>query len=117
MPGHRPDIDSGSILRATGIRTRARLDTAGLPGGAADAAGDAVIAAHLIAGRAHSPALAASADRAYVHGMGVALLVCGVAALAAALLAAAFLPKDSATRRLPDAAGPVMATPGEDVRQ
>jgi len=49
--------------------------------------------------------------------MAAALLVCGVAALAAALLAAAFLPKDPATRRLPDAAGPVMATPGEDVRQ
>ncbi|OSZ62401.1 MFS transporter [Streptomyces pharetrae CZA14] len=104
----------GSLLAAA---YRARLDTAGLARPAADAAGDSVVAAHLIAGRTHSPALASSADQAYVHGMGVALLVCGVAALAAALLAAVLLPGDPATRRVPDAPGPVMAAPTEDVRQ
>ncbi len=36
--------------------------------------------------------LAASADRAYLHGMGLALVVCGVAALVAGVLTAVFLP-------------------------
>ncbi|MGP3954159.1 DHA2 family efflux MFS transporter permease subunit [Streptomyces sp. 7N604] len=69
-----------------------RLDTGGLPDPAADAAGDSVVAAHLVAERLGSRALAASADSAFVHGMDLVLLVCGVAALAAALLAAALLP-------------------------
>ncbi|MCX4764653.1 DHA2 family efflux MFS transporter permease subunit [Streptomyces sp. NBC_01275] len=79
----------GSLLAGA---FRDRLDVTGLPAGAADTAGDSVVAAHLIAEKAGSARLAASADSAYVHGMGLVLLVCGVAALVSALLAAAFLP-------------------------
>jgi hypothetical protein len=43
-----------------------------------------VVAAHLIAERTGSADLLTSANSAYVHGMGVVLLVSGVAALAAA---------------------------------
>ncbi|MEU0334719.1 MFS transporter [Streptomyces sp. NPDC006193] len=79
----------GSLLSSA---FRDRLDVAGLPAGLADAAGDSVVAAHVIAGRTGSARLAASADTAFVHGMGLVLLVCGAAALVSALLAAAFLP-------------------------
>ena len=51
-----------------------------------------MVAAHIVAERTGSADLLASANGAYVHGMGLVLLVCGVAALLAALLAAAFLP-------------------------
>jgi len=56
---------------------RDRLDVTGLPAPVAHTAGESVVAAHLIADRTHSPHLAASADAAYVHGMGLVLLVCG----------------------------------------
>ncbi|MBH1935529.1 MFS transporter [Streptomyces sp. AV19] len=79
----------GSVI--TGVYTD-RLDTAGLPPAAADAATDSVAAAHTVAGRLHDAALTRSADAAYVHGMDTALLVTAVAALAAAALVAAFLP-------------------------
>ncbi|MFR0357925.1 MFS transporter [Streptomyces sediminimaris] len=95
---------------------RDRLDVTGLPARAADTAGDSVVAAHLIAGRAHSAHLAASADSAYVHGMGVVLLVCGVAALVSALLAAAFLPRPAPADSTPDT-GPDMVAPAADARQ
>ncbi|MGY0058866.1 MFS transporter [Streptomyces sp. LZ34] len=68
-----------------------RLDTTGLPPGAAEAAGDSVVAARLLAERLHSPELAASADRAFVHGMDLTLLVTA-ASLAAAALTARFMP-------------------------
>ncbi|MFM9447220.1 MFS transporter [Streptomyces acidiscabies] len=79
----------GSLLASD---FRDRLDVTGLPSGLAHTAGESVVAAHLVAEKAGVPGLAASADSAYVHGMNLALLVCGVCALAAALLAAAFLP-------------------------
>ncbi|MGW2639465.1 MFS transporter [Streptomyces sp. NPDC001348] len=79
----------GSLLAST---FRDRLDVTGLPSSAAHTAGESVVAAHLVAGRAGSAHLAASANGAYVHGMGLVLLVCGIAALVTALLAAAFLP-------------------------
>ncbi|MFF5482480.1 hypothetical protein ACFY5C_34960 [Streptomyces sp. NPDC012935] len=60
----------------------------GLPG---DRSGRRV-AAYIGAERAGSAAVAASANSAYVHGMGVVLRVCGVAALGSALPAAASLP-------------------------
>ncbi|ARF59710.1 DHA2 family efflux MFS transporter permease subunit [Streptomyces gilvosporeus] len=69
-----------------------RIDTAGLPPRAADAAGDSVVAAHLVAERLGVHRLAASADRAYLHGMALALVVCGGAALVAGVLTAVFLP-------------------------
>ncbi|MEV7072694.1 MFS transporter [Streptomyces sp. NPDC091972] len=79
----------GSLLAGA---FRDRLDVTGLPAQAADTAGESVVAAHLVAQRTGSADLLASANDAYVHGMGVVLLVCGIAALVAALLAAAFLP-------------------------
>jgi Na+/proline symporter len=81
----------------------------------ADTAGDSVVAAHMIAERTGSADLAASANSAYVHGMGVALLVCGIAALVSALLAAAFLP-GTPPAGTPEGA-PDMVAPVADARQ
>nr|WP_267885137.1 MFS transporter [Streptomyces rimosus] len=75
-----------------------RLDVSHLPAPAASAAEKSVVAAHLVADRVGDAQLAASADAAYVHGMGLALLVCGIAALAAATLVAAFLPNPRPVR-------------------
>ncbi|MFJ9813734.1 MFS transporter [Streptomyces sp. NPDC101151] len=96
---------------------RDRLEVTGLPAAAADTAGDSVVAAHLIAGRTGSAHLAASADSAYVHGMGVVLLVCAVAALVSALLAAAFLPNAPVVRRTEREKTPVVAAPAADAGQ
>ncbi|KUJ66108.1 multidrug MFS transporter [Streptomyces albus subsp. albus] len=79
----------GSLL-AGGYRDR--LDTAGLPAGAADAAGDSVVAARLTAERLGSPRLAESANAAFVHGMDITLLVTAGIAAAAALVLAFRLP-------------------------
>ncbi|MFH8800210.1 DHA2 family efflux MFS transporter permease subunit [Streptomyces sp. NPDC017936] len=103
----------GSVLAGA---FRDRLDVTGLPAGAADTAGDSVVAAHLVAQETGAAHLVASADAAYVHGMTLALLVCGVAALVAALLAAAFLPGSPAERRTATA-GTVMADAMTDARQ
>ncbi|MFD5630999.1 DHA2 family efflux MFS transporter permease subunit [Streptomyces sp. NPDC127072] len=74
-----------------------RLDTSGLPAAAADTASDSVVGAHVVAASLGDRALAASADISYVHGMGLVLLVSGVAALVTALLAAALLPNAKPT--------------------
>ncbi|MFF4017456.1 MFS transporter [Streptomyces sp. NPDC001843] len=87
----------GSLLASA---FRDRLDVTGLPGAAAHTAGESVVAAHLVAAQAgpgHGAHLAASANAAYVHGMGLVLLVCGIASLVTALLAGAFLPAAPAT--------------------
>ncbi|WP_189707788.1 DHA2 family efflux MFS transporter permease subunit [Streptomyces phaeofaciens] len=102
----------GSLLAGA---FRDRLDVTGLPAAAADTAGDSVVAAHLIAERAGSAHLAASANGAYVHGMTLALLVCAVAALVAALLAAALLPGTPGARRA-GSPGDMAAAPA-DARQ
>ncbi|GGZ94147.1 hypothetical protein GCM10010389_36080 [Streptomyces echinoruber] len=100
----------GSLLAGA---FRDRLDVSGLPARAAETAGDSVVAAHLVAGQAGSARLAASADAAYVHGMGLVLLVCGVAALLAALPAAVFLPQAPPARTAaPDAPEPDVPAPG-----
>ncbi|MFE9495266.1 MFS transporter [Streptomyces collinus] len=104
----------GSLLAGV---FRGRLDLTGLTGAAADAAGDSVVAAHLIARRTGSAHLAASADGAYVHGMTVVLLVCGAAALVSALPAAAFLPGTPATARNEPRDDPEMATAAADAGQ
>ncbi len=106
----------GSLLASA---FRDRLDVTGLPAPVAHTAGESVVAAHLIAARTHSAHLAASADAAYVHGMGLVLLVCGAAALLAALLAAAFLPgtadiRTGAPSPEPD---PAVAAARDDARQ
>ncbi|RSO00809.1 MFS transporter [Streptomyces sp. WAC 05379] len=101
----------GSLLAGA---FRDRLDVTGLPAGAADTAGESVVAAHLVAERAGSAQLAASANSAYVHGMGIVLLVCGIAALVSALLAAAFLP---GTPDAEEPGAPDMAAERADARQ
>ncbi|MFF4141475.1 MFS transporter [Streptomyces sp. NPDC001698] len=93
----------GSLLASA---FRHRLDVTGLPAETAHTAGQSVVAAHLVAERTGSAQLAASANAAYVHGMGLVLLVGGIASVVAALLAAAFLPGA--------AQGAVRAEPGED---
>ncbi|MFF8484205.1 MFS transporter [Streptomyces antibioticus] len=103
----------GSLLAGA---FRDRLDVTGLPADAAHTAGESVVAAHLIAERAGSAQLAASANGAYVHGMTLVLLVCGAAALVAALLAAAFLPAAQAGRDA-ESADDDMAAPTADARQ
>ncbi|MER6024709.1 MFS transporter [Streptomyces sp. NPDC001851] len=95
---------------------RDRLDVTGLPAQAAGTAGDSIVAAHVVAEKAHSAHLAASANGAYVHGMTVVLLVCGAAALVSALLAAAFLPGTAAAGPA-DAAAPDVVAPLQDARQ
>ncbi|MHC5905298.1 MFS transporter [Streptomyces sp. S6] len=92
---------------------RDRLDVTGLPSGLAHTAGESVVAAHLVAERTGAVQVAASANSAYVHGMNLALLVCGVASLVAALLAAGFLPgvRDG------EAGGVDMAAAEADARQ
>ncbi|NJP42597.1 MFS transporter [Streptomyces sp. PRB2-1] len=79
----------GSVL-AAGFR--GRLHTAGLDPASAHAARESLAGAHAVAGRVGDRALAASANTAYLHGMDVALVVCGGTALVAALLLAVFLP-------------------------
>ncbi|AOR32397.1 multidrug MFS transporter [Streptomyces fodineus] len=100
----------GSLLSGA---FRDRLDVTGLPPQAAHTAGDSVVAAHLTGEKLGSARLLASANSAYVHGMGVVLLVCGIAALAAALPAAAFLPRATPTQ----GAAPEMVAAPEDARQ
>jgi EmrB/QacA subfamily drug resistance transporter len=109
----------GSVLAAA---YRGRLTTHGLPDGAGHAARDSVVGAHAVAASLGDRALAASADAAYVHGMDLTLVVCGVAALAAAALVAAFLPNPRAARAQgqPDGGLPestAVAPTGADARQ
>jgi EmrB/QacA subfamily drug resistance transporter len=84
----------GSVIAAS---YSGRVDTTGLPAAAADAASGSVGAAHAVAAALGRPALAASADAAYVHGMDLALLICGAASLLAAVLVLVFLPNVKAT--------------------
>ncbi|MGW7007668.1 DHA2 family efflux MFS transporter permease subunit [Streptomyces sp. NPDC054933] len=100
----------GSLLASS---FGSHLDTTGLPGPAAEYARKTVGAAHAIAARTGDQALAASANSAYVHGMDLVLLVCGIAAIVAALLVAAFLPDT----RTPEAPAPDMAAETADARQ
>jgi EmrB/QacA subfamily drug resistance transporter len=69
-----------------------RLDVAGLPGGAVDAARESAAGALAVAGELGQPALAASAQSAFVTGMSAVLWACAAIALAGAALLAAFLP-------------------------
>ncbi len=97
----------GSVLAAG---YRGRLDTAGLSARAAHGARESVVGARTVAASLGDRALAGSANAAYVHGMDIALAVCGGTALLAAALVAAFLPNPRpGAGPLPDrdsAAGP-----------
>ncbi|MET7455026.1 DHA2 family efflux MFS transporter permease subunit [Streptomyces sp. NPDC005574] len=104
----------GSLLASA---YRDRLDVTGLPTEAAHTAGESVVAAHLVAQQAGSARLVSTANSAYVHGMGLAMLVCAIAAVVAALLAAAFLPGAPAALPGTPAEPPVVAAPDADARQ
>ncbi|MER6121850.1 MFS transporter [Streptomyces sp. NPDC001795] len=93
-----------------------RLDTSALPHSAAQTASDSVVGAHVVAAQLGDRALAASANAAYVHGMGLVLLVSGIAALVTALLAAALLPNPGAVRTLHEENPDVVSAP-ENARQ
>ncbi|HEX4831524.1 MAG TPA: DHA2 family efflux MFS transporter permease subunit [Trebonia sp.] len=68
----------------------------GVPGGAAAAARGSVAGGVAVARQLGSPSLLASVQAAFVHGMDMMLWTCGGIALAAALLAAVFLPRRGA---------------------
>ena len=93
----------GSMLNAVFTD---RIDTDGLPAEAAETAEKSVIAAQAVAARLNVPQLAESAESAYVHGMGLVLLVCGIAALATAVLSAFVLQDD---RKRKETGDPAMA--------
>ncbi|MFI6939577.1 DHA2 family efflux MFS transporter permease subunit [Streptomyces sp. NPDC050418] len=97
----------GSLL--AGAYT-AELATGTLPDAAAATARESVVAAHAVASGLGDPALAQSANAAYVHGMGVVLLVCGAAALVTAGLAALLLPGRARERRTGEGAAASGAT-------
>ncbi|MGW5351851.1 MFS transporter [Streptomyces sp. NPDC004031] len=101
----------GSVLAAA---YRDRLDTAGLSPDAAHAARESLVGAHTVAVRTGHDALVTSADTAYLHGMDVALAVCGAAALAAGLLLAVFLPNPRPGRRDPRPAATAPAASGAE---
>ncbi|MFI1072370.1 MFS transporter [Streptomyces puniciscabiei] len=101
----------GSLLAGA---FRDRLDVTGLPGPVAHTARESVVAAHVVAGKAHSAHLAASANGAFVHGLTLVLLVCGVASLLSALLAALLLPEVPAVRRTERKETPAVAAPAAD---
>ncbi|MFD5462768.1 MFS transporter [Kitasatospora sp. NPDC127059] len=71
---------------------RGALDTGGLSAEAAHRAGKSVVAAEAVARETGRPALGAAAHAAYVHGMGVVLLVAGLVAVLSAVLVAARMP-------------------------
>ena len=81
----------GSLLSGT-YTARLGLEGGSLPEAARDAAGDSVVAAHLVADRLGAPRLADAADAAFVDGMAQVLAICGVLALVTAALAATLLP-------------------------
>ncbi|MER7182789.1 MFS transporter [Streptomyces hyaluromycini] len=104
----------GSLLAST---FRDRLDVTGLPAPLGHTAGESVVAAHLVAEKTGSTQLVASANASYVHGMGLVLMVCGIAALATALLAAALLPNTPTGHRTEGNESPAVAPVTADAGQ
>jgi len=84
----------GSVLSAGYL---ARLDLVGLPTAAAAAARQSVFGGVAVAQKLHSPALLASVQRAFVHGMDLALLVSAGIAVAGVVLTVLFLPRSNAS--------------------
>jgi Na+/melibiose symporter-like transporter len=82
----------GSVLSAGYL---ARLDLVGLPKAAAAAVRQSVFGGVAVGHRLHSPALLASVQQAFVHGMDLALLVSAAIALAGTVLTVLFLPRSN----------------------
>jgi len=89
---------------------RSRLDLAGLPAHVADAVRQSVAGGIAAAHLAGSALLLGTVRAAFIHALDVMLLVCGAIALAAALLALAFLP-----RRRPAPEAPGTARPASEI--
>jgi len=83
----------GSVLSAGYI---ARLHLAGLAAPAAAAVSQSVFGGVTVAQKIHSAPLLTSVQTAFVHGMDLALLVCGGFALAGLVLTVLFLPRTNA---------------------
>jgi EmrB/QacA subfamily drug resistance transporter len=98
----------GTVLNSA---YRSRLDLAGLPGHAADVVRQSVAGGIAVAHVAGSALLLGSVRIAFVHALGVMLVVCGAIAVAAALIALAFLPR----RRRPEAGVAQPARPPSEV--
>ncbi|MFG2049345.1 MFS transporter [Micromonospora sp. NPDC048935] len=75
-----------------------RLDVSGLPAQAADVARDSIAGAVGVAARVGNPALASSAQSAYIEGMQLILLVCAAIAVVGAVLTVIFMPGRTAPR-------------------
>ncbi|MFJ9583096.1 hypothetical protein [Streptomyces acidicola] len=73
--------------------------------------------AHTVAERLGLPALARSADSAYMDGMSTVLVICGIATLVAALLTAVLLPNQRPGEALEPAPAPDGETPNLAPRQ
>ena len=110
----------GSVMN-TGYLNK--LDTSGLPKPAAHVARESVSGADAVASKVHSPELLSSAHHAFIHGMGLVLLVCTVISLVGAALAAVFIPpkpqaeaaaNDTATETANDTEAPEAATPAPE---
>ena len=101
----------GAALLGTVLSSayQARLGLAGLPSAAADAVRSGVSGGVEVAHSLGSASLLHTVDVAFVHGMDVMLWCCAGIALAAALLALAFLPRQTAPQ--PPAAGEPTAVP------
>lgn len=92
-----------------------RLHTTGLSPAAAHEARGSVSAAQAVADQLHDPALAASAHSAFVHGMAMVLLICGIAAALSALLIALRMPGDTPhATAAADATDPTDSADGPD---
>ena len=80
----------GSVLNAA---YRSRLDVSALPTQVGAAVSDSVAAGVAVAYKLGSAALLSSVRTAFVHGLDVALLVCGGVAVVGVVLALAFMPR------------------------
>ena len=86
----------GSVLSAGYL---ARLDVVGLPAAARAAIRQSVFGGVAVARNLHSPALLTAVQRAFVHGMDLALLVSAGIALTGVVLTVLFLPQTNASRK------------------
>jgi EmrB/QacA subfamily drug resistance transporter len=85
----------GSVLSAGYL---ARLDLVGLPAAAVATVRESVFGGVAVAHKLHSPALLVSVQRAFVHGMNMALLVSAGIAVAGVVLTVVFLPQANASK-------------------
>jgi EmrB/QacA subfamily drug resistance transporter len=99
----------GSVLSAGYL---ARLNLSSLPAAAAAAVRQSVFGGVAVARKLHSPALLTSVQRAFVHGMDVALLVSVGVALAGVVLTVLFLPQTNVSKKPPQ---PGLDSEGEGV--